>query len=264
MKTAARLSTLALALSACSQGALPSLPSEQSVPTPTLLELAELEGALSAGDWTNLSVRVLDQFDEPMAGQVVTAQVPEAGRRRSLVRAWATPAAPAWPTSAAPSPCAARGKWGATPWRCPPARCRRLSAAWRSSLTALGQPARRDGAELFFANDLDACGLRTGRFQAQAVSRPGAAAAIDEAIEAEVTAEVAGGQAGVAPTGRRRLTPSRGRRRRLGGRRRHPAAPESQGEGDKVWSRWRPTTTSPASTAPSSTERGSCGCTCRR
>ena len=75
MKTAARLSTLALALSACSQGALPSLPSEQSVPTPTQLEVAELDGALSAGDWTNLSVRVLDQFDEPMAGQVVTAQV---------------------------------------------------------------------------------------------------------------------------------------------------------------------------------------------
>ena len=86
MKTAARLSTLALALSACSQGALPSLPSEQSVPTPTLLEVAELDGALSAGDWTNLSVRVLDQFDEPMAGQVVTAQVqvPE-GERPGLV-----------------------------------------------------------------------------------------------------------------------------------------------------------------------------------
>ena len=79
MKNAFRLASFALAVSACSQGALPSLPNEATEPVPTTIRLVGAPPQLAAGAWANMRAQVLDQFDEPLAGQTIAlaVRVPE-------------------------------------------------------------------------------------------------------------------------------------------------------------------------------------------
>ena len=71
------LSLLFVLLSACQ--VLPGVPSDSVVPVATTLALAEAPVDLAAGEWTRLSVQVLDQSGQAMAGQVVTAAVHRSG-----------------------------------------------------------------------------------------------------------------------------------------------------------------------------------------
>ena len=79
MKNALRLASFALAVSACSQGALPSLPDEATEPVPTTIRLVGAPPKLAAGAWANMRAQVLDQFDEPLARQTIAlaVRVPE-------------------------------------------------------------------------------------------------------------------------------------------------------------------------------------------
>jgi len=67
------LATVIALATACQ--ALPELPSNDAVPIPTTLRLVEAPARLAAGAWTRVTVEVLDQSEQLMAGQVVTAAV---------------------------------------------------------------------------------------------------------------------------------------------------------------------------------------------